>query len=298
MLDYLKDILTNLAADLLGWVIVFLFICLFTVSRRIRERRRLLRFLGLSPQKTQLRIYLSSYLLAAGEVVDLAGEPTMWRGLFLSGQEFQIIPSIDRWLSPLAKPSTFFDYLLDYLTPSRFRPAQIQVEYSPSPRSTENLKLNNCTVVLIGGPLHNFATRLYYGENKAYMQSDDWTISVRVTKGRGTGRVMGPNVSRETHMRDEFEHPGIDMVVLEKLWDEERNSMVFIASGTGSNGVKAAMHYLITNWVKLQERHGENPFSICLECPRPYLKPDVSHWASDQIDQSGYLDANVLLELP
>lgn len=287
MLNYPQAISASLVANLIGWIAVFLIVGVLYVSRHARQRRSLLEFLGITPKTRQLRVYLSSFELTSGSVISLEGKPTLWSGIVgVSAEEFRIIPSIEKWVLPLTSQSTLFEYLRQKLSPSRIRPITIQVEYLASPRAVEDLDLSNCTALFIGGPLHNLGTKLYSSENRTVMQTDDERICVHVLKGRLAGHTLGPNIEAGSGHRPGFKHPGIDMAILEKVWDEERKCTVFIAAGTGTNGTLTAVHYFITQWEELERRYGNTPFSICLECPRRAEKP------------MGYLDRKVVLELP
>jgi hypothetical protein len=297
MPGYLIAILLNLISNLLSWLIVFTALFLFYVLHLVRRRRNLLNFLGIYPQNLQIRVYFSSFLLNPGTVDDLEKKKTLWGGLAISAGEFQIIPDIDKWLSILARRSNFFEYLFDYLSPKKLRTPYVQIEYLPSPHMNEDLKLNNCTLILIGGPLHNLGTKLYYDQNLVFMRSSDWRIAVEVIKGKQAGRILGPNLSPNDLSQGDFKHPGIDMAILERQYDKERNSTIFLASGTGTNGTMAAICYLISHWKELNKRHKNTPFSICLECPRKALEPG-SHWAADIADPSCYQNSTVHLELP
>jgi len=297
MPEYLIAILLNLVSSLLSWLIVFTALFLFYVLHLIRRRRNLLNFLGINPQNLRIRVYFSSFLLNPGTVEDLENKKTLWGGLAISAGEFQIIPDIDKWLSILARRSNFFEYFFDYLSPKKFRTPFVQIEYLPSPRSYEDLKLINCTLILIGGPLHNLGTKLYYDQNLVFMRTNDWRIAVEVIRGKLAGRVLGPNINPNDHSQSDFKHPGIDMAVLERQYDKERNSTIFLASGTGTNGTRAAICYLISHWEELNKRHKDTAFSICLECPRKAVEPG-SPWASSIADQSCYQNSTLHLELP
>jgi hypothetical protein len=285
MLNYAINIFINLFSDLLGWLIVLSVASILLITRTILKRRKLLRFLGLSTERPTFRVYFSSFDLKPGAISDLDGQPTMWRGLAVSAEEYLAIRDIENWISLLSHDSTFTESLYTYLTPQKYRTPQIRIEYLPSPRSYEDLKLTNCTALLIGGPLHNIGTKLYTSENMTTMVSLDWDLAVRVTKGKLAGRVLGPNITRNQFVAEFGKHQ-IDVAVLEKLEDVERHSTIFIASGAAINGTRAAINHLINNWEKIDQRHEQHDFSICLECPH------------DSVDPSGYLNSILLLELP
>lgn len=297
MFQYFTQILINLVSNLISWLLVFFLLFLIFVSRFWWKRRKLLDFMGCKTVQPIIRVYLSSFLLKPGVVTDLEGSHTFWGGLTLSAGEFQLVAQIDRFLSKVTRHLNIFDYLFDYLIPSTFRIPMVEIKYLPSPHSVEDLNLSDCTVILVGGPLHNLGTKLYYDQHMTFMRSDDWRLCVEVTKGKHAGRVLGPNVSKESLLQEDFKHPGVDVAALEKLYDKERNTTVFIASGTGTNGTASAIHYLIRYWEKLYNKYEENPFAICLECPRKSFATGW-HWAADRADPAFYRNSSILLELP
>jgi hypothetical protein len=129
-----------------------------------------------------------------------------------------------------------------------------------------------------------------------YMQSDDWRLCVKITKGQHAGEVLGPNIEKEEIEKEDFKHPGIDLAVLERLYDRERNATIFIASGTGTNGTAAAVFYLIRHWERLYREYKEDHFAVCLECPRRSL--GNLHWAADEAVEECYSNSINRLEIP
>jgi hypothetical protein len=88
----------------------------------------LLKFLGLSQHQTRLIVYLSALNLSV-EVRNLYDQKQGWSGTTLSAYEFEIIPSIDRWLHQIHRTSdSFLDNLLEYLTPTFLRLPKIDLQ--------------------------------------------------------------------------------------------------------------------------------------------------------------------------
>lgn len=285
LLPYILDLLVNLVSDLTAWMIVIIFAGILYVTRTMTKKRRLVDFLNLSAEKAEFRVYFSSFLIEPDTISDLDNQKAMWRGLTGSTEEFLAVRDIEKWLSPLTTPSTLADYLFSQLMIAKFRLPTICVDYLPSPRDVERLKLTNCTVLCIGGPLHNMSTRLYTSQNLTSMVSLDWNIAVRIAKGKNAGRIFGTNIRREEFIENFGKHQ-VALAVLEKIEDVERNSVIFIASGTSINGTRAAVNYLTTHWEKMHRQRGKSAFAICLECPH------------DSVDPAGYFNSTVLFELP
>ena len=77
-----------------------------------------------------------------------------------------------------------------------------------------------------------------------------------------------------------------EVAKLQRINDSQRNAVVFLAEGIGTNGTLAAVHYLISHWERLWSQYGEGSFAICIECP------------SRETSKTGYLIPSVLVELP
>jgi len=226
-------------------------------------------------------VYVSSLELSVS-VQNLYEEQQAWNGIALSAAEFEIIPSVDRWLQPIAGIETeFLDMLFNYITPARMRLSVVHLEYVPSPRSVNELDLRDRTVIIIGGTAHNAGAKLYCDENSALMETDDSEKGVRIMQGRYTGRLLTP-----TNTRQNNGYPESEVARLEKIVDIERNAVAFIAEGVGTNGTLAAMHHLITHWEQLHAKYGDRSFAICLECP------------SREKSKTGYSTPSVLFEIP
>ena len=271
-------LLSSLSANIITTVILLITALLYAFTLGIK-RKALLRFLGLSSECNKLIICTSSYSAFSvnPETQERLEQKTRSA---ISVNEFLAFPALDRWLSPLTKHSTFLEYLINYIKPSIFRFITINVEYIPSPVKIDNLPWSNCTLILIGGPVFNQGTMLYYSQNMCSMHllTLKNKIAVQIMRGRRANEILGQNIDF-----DEYEVSGTkDIAVIEKFHDHERNINVIIAAGATSQGTKAAIHQLTNNWEKLYNRYKTKPFAICLEC------------ANDKVDHNGYLDSTVL----
>ncbi|MCK4618675.1 MAG: hypothetical protein KAT52_01890 [Desulfobacterales bacterium] len=275
---FINGLLSSISANLITTVIL-LSIALLYVFTRGKRRGKLLSFLGLSAECNRLIICTSSYLAHSIDPVTLERLENKIRSA-MSVNEFSVFPALDRWVSPLTKHSSFLEYLIHYIMPSLFRFIDINVKYIPSPSKTDEFNFSNCTLILIGGPVFNQGTMLYYSQNMCSMQllTLEKKIAVHIIKGKKTGDILGPNVDF-----DEYEVNGEkDIAIIEKIHDRARNINVIIAAGATSQGTKAAIYHLINNWTTLYGRYKTNPFAICLECDNEKIAPN------------GFLDSTIL----
>ena len=275
---FVSGLLYSLSANLISTVIL-LTIALLYVFTRGKRREKLLSFLGLSPECNRLIICTSSYSAVS---IDPVTEERLEQKIrsAMSVNEFSAFPTLDRWISPLTKYSTLLEYLIHYKMPSFFRSIHIKVEYLPSPSKKEKFTLSNCTLILIGGPVFNQGTMLYYSQHMCSMEllTPEKKIAVHITKGKRAGDIFGPNIDF-----DEYEVRGEkDIAIIEKFYDKERNINVIIAAGATSQGTKAAIYHLVNNWATLYSHYKASPFAICLECN------------NYRIDPNGFIDSTTL----
>ena len=282
MSDFLNEVLANTAADAISWIAILILVGVISLSRYMRQRLRFRRILNLDETRNVVRIYFSSLFIEPGTVKDLDGNVTRFGGPAISAYEFRTVTEIDRWLSPLIRKSTIFEFLLD-LAPDRFQVKPVQVEYLPSPHILAELNIQNSTTLFVGGPLHNLGTKLYYDENATIMRVENWNSSVKVVRGKHVGKTFGLKRRVTEAQKETWQHPDYDYSVLERVWDEERNATVLIVAGTGSNGTRAALHYLINSDIST---YRDSDFAICFECPS-WLK-----------DRQGFLKGNVVFRIP
>ena len=275
---FLTGLSSSLSANLITTVILLTIALLYAFTRG-KKRKELLSFLGLSPECNKLIICTSSY---SAYSIDPVTEERLEHKIrsAMSVNEFSAFPALDRWISPLTKHSTLLEYLMNYTMPYLLRFIPINVEYIHSPSTTEKFTLSNCTLILIGGPVFNQGTMLYYSQHMCSMQllTLKKKIAVQIIKGKRAGDTLGPNIDF-----DEYEEGGNkDIAVIEKIHDKERNVNVIIAAGATSQGTKAAIYHLISNWATLYSHYKANPFAICLECN------------NEKIDPFGFLDSTIL----
>ena len=278
-MQVIRDIAVNLAANTIWWCLVII-IGLFAIAIRARKRRALLKFLGLTRQQSRLTVYLSALDLLV-QVTNLYSQQRDWSGMALSAAEFESIPSVDRWLSQINKTSdSFLDSLFDYLTPTFLRLPKVDLHYLPSPRAVDELHLHDQTLIVIGGTAHNAFAKAYSDKNMMIMETDDAQKAIRIDHGKHAGRTFRPTRQRPSDGAYETE-----VAKLEKIVDDERKTVSFIAEGVGTNGTLSAVHYLITHWEDLWRQHREKPFAICIECP------------TRDLDKTGYMHPSVIVTL-
>lgn len=277
MQNYWRDILTNVIANLISDLVLWLIILFigFSLIKEIIHYGHLRRFFGLTGKQDDLLIYLSSLPVAKDGLINRYGYKHSFDQLTLAAVEVAIIP----WLSilfasdPLQKlPRKIQSFFSRYWA---FR--LVQLEHRPSPLLEEQIE--HVPMLIIGGPYFNSAAK-YYQENGTshlrfnpiidYEDKSEW-ISVEVTKGESKGTVF---TTSETY----------DLGLLERFTDDRTGATIVLVAGARTNGTKAAVHYLVHHWKDLRDKFGVKDFAICLRC------------YGRSIDPNAYKNASVLFE--
>jgi len=253
---FILDILSNVIANLIFWLSGGLLVA----SLVGRKRRRLREFFGLV-KNNRLFVYMSSRPVY---------KPFEERGVQI--EEFQLIPLISSLF--LLNKNRLIPEAFSGLVDTFWLIQNPKVEFLPSPRDSDEIQFAN--TICVGGPAYNVATLYYSKTNSPYSvllyENDKWRIEIQ--KGTKAGKTI-------------FADEGQDIAILNKCFDVENETTIFIVGGAGINGTRAAAEYLIKNWQSLQKIYGEKEFCICLKCP--YRTKN---------NLTGYEQAEVIMRLP
>jgi hypothetical protein len=228
------------------------------------KRKRLLRFFGITRDRQEINVYLSTVFVMPGGSVDFKGTPRTFSGPAVAAAELEVINSII---------SIFNSPLLDGLPPSIRRWLGDNIHWtfnsiSPfilnSPRDKARVK--HGSIFTVGSQYYNSAAELYTETCNSIlkMEPDGQTIYVR--RGIREGDTFNRKEER-------------DLAIVEKIFDDSTKSTVFLAGGFGVIGSKGAANYIVDNWEKLYKEFGYEPFAICLEFqnavndPNAYKRP-------------------------
>lgn len=263
---FLSDIFTNILANIIFWVLGGVIIGILLG----RRRRKLFRFFGIAKNRP-ITVYLTSLPIARGSVIDSYGVPSRYQGLALHGSEFQVIPQITSlFMSNLFQNiPDIFSGLVDNLWLLR-KPV---IDILLSPKKQEEIRRSSS--ICVGGPKFNLTTEYYLRTGNPFIimvrDQDAWIV--KVARGSRSDEVL----SAPDHW---------DIGVVLKLIDLEQSSTIFIVGGTGSNGTRAAVEYLVLNWEILYRSYKQAEFGIGLRCP------------NREIDPEGYKRPEILIKLP
>lgn len=272
-LDVLANILTAIIIGIAGWL-------LSTILRLpfiYRRRRKLFEFFGVTKDRPQIRVYLSTVFVIRGGSIDFRGTPRTFAGPAVPAAELSTIEPISQLFidsSLDALPSAFRKWLGDKVHWS-FRP--ITPVFSSSPNNRKEVAQGN--IITIGSQYYNSAGEVYTETCNPILKMipNGQGMIIRVEKGPRTGDVFQPRQGQVD-----------DLAIVERLRDNPTRSNVFIAAGLGVIGTMGAVHFIVNNWAKLANDFGIEPFAICLRFqdvskdPNAVMKPvELSRFGKD-----------------
>ena len=266
MSDFFLNVFINIVSNLIFWLAGGLMVGILLS----RKRRRLHHFFGISKARS-LVVYLASLVIEPDTVKDRFGVIRGHSGIAIPSYEFQAIPKISSLFSstPLDLVPELFSGLVDALWLAKQPP----LEFLPSPQKENDLIFTNA--ICVGGSKFNSATDYYLRTGKAYfsLSKDAGKWEIRVRRGSRTGELI-------------YEPRSWDIGFVQKIYDVDHQSTVFITAGLGVNATRAAVIYLADKWEELYDQYGDSEFGIAFRCP------DFS------VDQEGYKRLEILMRLP
>jgi hypothetical protein len=256
-----NSLLENIVANIVSSVVIFLLVAIigwFVISG---QRRKLHRFFGIS-RGQPLLVYLSGLVVSPNTIQDRFGYISKYEGLAVPNYEFQVIPRISSLFlsNPLDSLPELFSELLDNMALVK-KPI---IDFRLSPLNEKELEYSSS--ICVGSGLFNTATDYYLREGRSYFRPildkdrDQWIVQVLSPTGE-IADVVCP---------DEKENIG----VLLRLRDVAHNTITFIAAGTGINGTRASVEYLVGNWGTLSSRYKDMEFGVALTCPKFIVDPE------------------------
>jgi hypothetical protein len=271
--DVLANILAAIIIGIAGWLLSIILRLPFIY----RRRRKLFEFFGVTKDRPQILVYLSTVFVIPGGSVDFRGTPRTFAGPAVPAAELSTIEPVTRLFNDPSLdslPSTFRKWLGDKVHWS-FRP--IAPVFSSSPDNRNQVKQGN--IITVGSQYYNSAGDLYTETCNPIlkMTPNNQGMVIQVKKGSRTGDVFQP---RQGHADD--------LAIVERLRDNPTGSNVFIAAGLGVIGTMGAVHFIVNNWAKLASDFGNEPFAICLRFqdvdkdPNAVMKPvELSRFGKD-----------------
>jgi hypothetical protein len=272
-----SDVLANILAAIIIGVVGWLLSIILRLPFIYRRRRKLFRFFGITKDRPQILIYLSTVFVIRGGSLDFKGTQRTFAGPAVPAAELSTIEPVSRLFSDpslASLPSIFRKWLGDKVHWS-FR--LITPLFSASPDDRSQVAQGN--IITVGSQYYNSAGDLYTETCNPILkmtQSSQGMI-IQVKKGTRTGDTFQP---RQGHADD--------LAIVERLRDNPTRSNVFIAAGLGVIGTMGAVHFIVNNWAKLADDFGIEPFAICLRFqdidkdPNAVMKPvELSRFGKD-----------------
>jgi hypothetical protein len=268
------DVLSNLVANGLTLLATTLVTFTLLLSLRVSRRAKLLRFLGLDNPATppKVTVYLSNVQVQKGGALhaDNSKAETFQANTVMAG-EFLDIPLLQKLFDEGA-----LVYIPDGIRrrlEKRHRGfARIEVSFEPSPCPFDLSKVASACVILIGGIEFNAATAYFLKKGEVFMvlerEVEHMRSIVKISKGESAGQIILPQDSSSRAEGLRYVKESIDLGIVQKQLVDNGSRTVFFASGTGLNGTRASLRYLVSNWRALQKRFGDREFAICLQCTR------------------------------
>jgi hypothetical protein len=261
--EFWLNVLVDLVANLITWVILVL-IAGFGLLIHARSRRAsLFRFFGMDPVKPSISAYLTTVVVQPGGAKRVDGDVSqIWEGAAISANSLRdivIIPSIF---------NSFTDKLpiliRRVLSTKRLSFEPITVDFRTSPPQVSEIAPG--PILCLTGPGYNLATKYHLETGPSYI---DFTRDhqFRIKRGGLTGNIIMPSGGKIPAGDGNVERFAHDLALVSRLNDTENHRKVVIAAGTGSNGTRASVEYLVNHWRDLDKKYGSDDFAIILECP-------------------------------
>jgi len=245
----LKDILTNVVANLIFWLGLGLIVGL-TVRF---GQRKFQKFFGLCVNQ-YLTVCLSNLWST-----EISRRP---RGYAVALHELRASEAITRLFGSASfRLPDMVRGLVDTVWTGS-RDYEFQTAVSPAttedPRKFEYLASN---LIVIGAAARNSIRRLYLDSNTVSMKFSNELPEAdfhQLPKDQLAVRILvGENAG--TEITSTYE-----LAILEKILDHQRDTIVFFCAGIRGDTTWATTEYLVRSWRALLQEFGSGPFALCL----------------------------------
>lgn len=240
MHDFTEDILTGILSNFL-FALLIIFIGWLTYY--FTERRKLLKFFGISSSK-RLVIYISNLRITQGGSIGIDGKSRSFSGTTVVYRE-QLMANAFR---------ERFNYLVPSLSDSKsfFRKilfADIDVTILTSPIKIDEIE-SNSSILSFGSPGYNIASKYIEEDDSSTVQFENDNSEIGISNlpkmnDSQIGFIQRLNINRDNNQRS-----------------------LFYTAGLTEQGTIGAAFYLLTNWKKLRKKYkDEDSFVIVLRFP-------------------------------
>ena len=249
----IANFLTAVLFFILTWTVYLFFI--------IRERKRLLRFLGVNHKFPNLKILLSRVEVKPGGTIPVEGETIHhgYVGPAISKPEYDAALILyrrinPRWLASI--PNRVRDLLSRrYISLIRLEP-MIDV----SPKNIDEIP-KRTNLILVGSSVYNGATKLYLDQSK---ESFEFSSKDKLSEGGKFERV----IKLRKYGMEGVEIPGRsrkrELGIIQRVSNKEDGNTVLISAGLGAEATFGCTKYLAENMADLESKYRQKEFGICL----------------------------------
>lgn len=280
--DFWLNVLVNLVANLVTWLILILIAGIGLMVQARSRRAALFRFFGINPLNPSIIAYLTTVVVQPGGAKRVDGDISqIWEGPAISANSLRDILTVPGiFISSTDKLPAFIRKLLSTRHLS-FEPITVDFRTSPSQAS----EIASGPILCLTGPGYNLATKYYLETGSSYIEfTRDHQFLIK--RGGLTGKSITPSGGKVPTGDGKLERFAHDLALVSRLTDGENRRKVAIAAGTGSNGTRAAIEYLANHWQVLDKEYKNDDFAVILECP------------NRRKDAQGYKLAKVVQLLP
>lgn len=242
-MKFLENLLINILANAIFWFVLGFLIWLFIKS----TQSRFLRFFGLDKTR-KLVVYLSNLWVPTTE------KP---KGYILSGHEFCVAELINSLFG--STPFRFPD-IVRGLVDSFWIGKKIDKKITVSPLNIEELVFTN--MILVGAAVRNNARRYYVDTKGPYLLTADDN-----SETQGNAFNAGIKINKG-HRKNEVITGNYNFAIVEKIFDDEHKTIVFMCVGTRGDSSWAATEYLVRHWRELRKKYKDKEFALCLGFPK------------------------------
>ena len=193
-------------------------------------------------------------------------------GGLISEREFHVVETIRNLFG---SASYRYPEMVKGLVDSFWVGEDIKLKFAVSPQQPEKIQFRN--MIVVGSASRNLIRKFYIERGYNYLMSsaeeqngisDSNSSYICITKGSRKDEIIGD--------RNRY-----NLALIEKIYDGEHESTVFMCCGLRADSSWAAVEYLIRHWRDLEQRSKNRPFALCLGFPntddymQEYVEPEM-----------------------
>jgi hypothetical protein len=244
--NIIANIVSTILIGLIGVVVYFIFF--------ITERKKFYKFLGISKNNSNLRIYLSRLEIVAGGTIGFEPIRKGYIGPSISKIEYEgallIINQIKHNIIALLPKR-----LIDWISQKNISFHILEPSIEISPQLVEEIIYDN--LIVIGSGIYNLVAKTFLVHpscNFHFIKNEEGVRKI-IVKGPDTNQLLSGGSM------------GDEVAVIQRINDLTTGITIFLCSGISGEGTYGATRYLSENWKILQKKYGENEFGIGLVFP-------------------------------